>query len=335
MRFLDVRLDLDTGCNYRCVYCQNRPSPGGGATHFPLDKFIDIVPILKKHCWSVYLACGGEPTLHPDFIEIMRKHVPRLSAKTDVFLVTNGFRLGKNECEAIVESGITRVNVSVDTVDANLYGRLCGCAPGALNTVLSNIETLLKVRGKRKYPKVFLTSVALKSTLEKMPDVCEWVVKTGLDGHRIQLMIPYDTIGMEAEDVSGSAQARAIFIKCKSILRMGGKGGVYCDIPLTFSDRLKSTVKGALLVKNKVEYAITSAKKLWASIRKPNCRLAGQLIRVDSAGNAEFCERCGIQPGNLFNDSNVKPGQRVRDAYNRIRKGNMSACAADCPSLIT
>jgi hypothetical protein len=292
---------------------------------------VSLLPILKKHCWSVYLACGGEPTLHPDFIEIMRKHIPRLSAKTDVFLVTNGFRLGTDECTAVAESGITRVNVSVDTIDADLYGRLCGCAPGALGTVLANIETLLKVRGKRKYPKVFLTSVALKSTIDKMPDLCGWVVRTGLDGHRIQLMIPYDTTGMESEDISGAAQTRSVLIKCKSIL---SKGGVHWDIPLTTADKLKSMAKGALLVKNKREYALASVKKFLASIQKPNCRLAGQVVRVDNAGNAEFCERCAIQPGSLFGDSAADPGRQVKDAYRRILKGRMSACSADCPDLI-
>ena len=332
MRLLDARLDLDSGCNYRCIYCQNRRAEQGGATYYPVDKLLTVLPALGKFCWSVYLSCGGEPTLHPDFDKILRVHVPRLLPETDVFLVTNGFRLNKSVCDAIVESGITRVNISVDTMDAENYGRLCGCAPTALEVVLGNVETLIRARGKKKYPKIFLTSVAMKSTIEKMPDVCAWVARTGLDGHRIQFITPYDTEGMLEEDIAGAAHTRAALTECKSVL---SKGGVYWDIPLAFADKLESMAKGALLVKNKAEYLLSSAKKLWATIQKPNCRLAGQIIRVDSDGYAEFCKQGGIQPGNLFGGSSgVTPERRVKNAYNSMRNDNMSACSAECPYLI-
>jgi MoaA/NifB/PqqE/SkfB family radical SAM enzyme len=331
MRSLDVRIDLDTGCNYRCIYCQNRSVSDGRSTHFPLDDFLRILPILQKSCWSVYLSCGGEPTLHPKFDEIMRKHVPQILSKTDVFLVTNGFRLNQNVCEAIVESGITRVNISVDTVDADLYGKLCGCAPSTLAVVLGNIETLLKVRGNKKYPKIFLTSVAMKSTMEKMPEVCAWVAQTGLDGHRIQLMIPYDTTGMQDENITAVAQANAVFAECKSILR---KKRVYCDIPLTFKDKIESMIRGTSLVKNKVEYLIASLKKFYTTVQKPGCRLAGQLIRIDKAGNIEFCKYGSIQPGNMFDGLEIKLARRVKNAYKRIRKNKMAACSRECSYLV-
>jgi len=331
MRLLDARLDLDSSCNYRCMYCQNRRAEQGGVTYYPVDKLVTVLPALGKFCWSVYLSCGGEPTLHPEFNEILRVYVPSLLPETDVFLVTNGFRLNKSVCEAIAESGITRVNISVDTIDAEIYGRLCGCAPTSLEVVLGNIETLIRARGERKYPQIFLTSVAMKSTIGKMPDVCAWVVKTGLDGHRIQLMTPYDTEGMQKEDIAGATETSAVLTECKSIL---SKGGVYWDIPLGFLDKLESMAKGALFVKNRAEYILSAGKKLLAALQKPNCRFAGQLIHIDSDGNAEFCKQGGIQPGNLFDGSGIKPAYRVKEAYNRLRKGKMSACSTECPYLI-
>jgi len=331
VRFLDARIDLDCGCNYKCIYCLNRRSAGGAATVYPLDKLIEVLPQLKECCWSVFLACGGEPTLHPKFGEIMREHVPRLLPKTDVFLVTNGFRLNKSVCEAIVESGITRVSISVDTVDPHTYGRLCACAPGTLDVVLGNIEMLLKVRGAKKYPKVFLTSIAMKSTVESMPDVCAWVVGAGLDGHRIQYLISYDIEEMRDEYVAGTAKACLSLAECKSIL---SKGGVYWDIPLTFKDKVVSMMLGALFVKNKAEYLITSAKKLLAAVQKPNCRFAGLIIHIDNAGNVEFCDRSGISPGNLYDGSGVELKRRVKETFNRMRKNRMSACPDECSYLM-
>lgn len=332
MRFLDARLDLHTGCNYKCVYCQNRPLPDKPSMAFPVDKLLQLLPILNKYCWSVYLSCGGEPTLHPQFNEIMRKHVPDLLSKTDVFLVTNGFKLDKDACEAIIESGITRVNISVDTVDAAIYGRLCGCAENTLAVVLGNIETLLKTRGRKKYPKLFMTSVAMKSSIDKMPDVCAYVADSGLDGHRIQWMVPYDTMGMQDEDIAGSVNARAIIARCKTILR---KKGLISDIPLSFGTKIESTLRETLFLKNKIEYLATSMKKFLVAAQKPGCRFAGQLIHIDACGNIEFCKHSETQPGNLFDGSQMKLDKRVVNTYNRMRKDKMSACSVVCPFLVT
>jgi len=332
MRLLDARLDLHTGCNYRCVYCQNRPLPDKPSTAFPLDKLLQLLPILNKYCWSVFLSCGGEPTLHPQFHEIMRKHVPDLLSKTDVFLVTNGFKLDNDACAAIVESGITRVNISVDTLDAAIYGRLCGCAESALAVVLKNIDMLLKTRGHKKYPKLFLTSVAMKSTIEKMPDVCEYVAKSGLDGHRIQLMTPYDTVGMREEDIAGLADARAVFAQCKAILR---KKGVVSDIPLSLGTKIESTLRETSFLKNKIEYLTTSMKKFFTAAQKNGCRLAGQLIHIDACGNIEFCKHSITQPGNMFDGPDMELDKQVADTYSRMRKDKMRCCSGECPYLVT
>jgi len=332
MRFLDARLDLHTGCNYKCVYCQNSSLPDNPSTAFPLDKLLQLLPILNKYCWSVFLSCGGEPTLHPQFHEIMRKHVPCLLSKTDVFLVTNGFKLDKDACEAIVESGIVKVSVSVDTVDAANYGRLCGCSPSALDVVLKNIETLLKIRGRKKYPKIFITSVAMKSTIEKMPDVCGYVAKSGIDGHRIQLMLPYDTIGMKEEDIAGLADTRAVFAQCKTILR---KNGVISDIPMFLGTKIKSTLMESSFLKNKIEYVASSTRKFFVAAQKPGCRFAGQIIHIDACGNIEFCSRSVIQPGNLFDGSNMELDKRVADTYGNMRKNKMRGCSGECPYLVT
>lgn len=331
MRFLDARLDLHTGCNYRCVYCQNRPQSDKPSTAFPLNKLLQLLPILNKYCWSVFLSCGGEPTLHPQFHEIMRKYVPGLLPKTDVFLVTNGFKLDKDACAAIVESGITRVNISVDTLDSALYSRLCGCAESALAVVLENIDTLLKIRGQKKYPKLFLTSVAMKSTIEKMPDVCAYVAKSGLDGHRIQPMIPYDTVGMQEEDIAGLIDARAVFAQCKTILR---KKGIVSDIPLSLGTKIESTLSETSFLKNKVEYLTTSMKKFFVASQKPGCRFAGQLIHIDACGNIEFCKHSETQPGNLFDGSNMELDKRVADTYSGMRKDKMRGCSCECPYLV-
>ncbi|MDD5676121.1 MAG: radical SAM protein, partial [Chitinivibrionales bacterium] len=115
MRLLDARLDLSRRCNYRCVYC-GEPENGPENPVFPLANMEVIFPVLNRYCWSVYLSCGGEPTLHPDFAGALLK-VKALLTKPDVSIVTNGYNLTPAHIGAIVGAGLSRVYISIDSID--------------------------------------------------------------------------------------------------------------------------------------------------------------------------------------------------------------------------
>ncbi|HDD35464.1 MAG TPA: anaerobic ribonucleoside-triphosphate reductase activating protein, partial [Candidatus Desulfofervidus auxilii] len=62
------------GCNFRCVYCYNRPLVL--KEYFPPPiPFEEIEIYLKKRKGLIdaVVFCGGEPTVQPDLIEYMEK----------------------------------------------------------------------------------------------------------------------------------------------------------------------------------------------------------------------------------------------------------------------
>ena len=112
------------GCNFRCPFCHNSDLLDGCAEHpFSVP---DVLAFLKKRSNVLEGVCitGGEPTLHPELEDFIRKiRSLGLAVKLD----TNGFRpeVLKRLCE---QSLIDYAAMDIKAGRAN-YGRACG-VPG-------------------------------------------------------------------------------------------------------------------------------------------------------------------------------------------------------------
>jgi radical SAM protein with 4Fe4S-binding SPASM domain len=63
---------LTTGCNRSCSYCFAREKMAGtGALHMSLEDVRKVIAFLKQSDSMRFRVMGGEPTLHPNFAEIV------------------------------------------------------------------------------------------------------------------------------------------------------------------------------------------------------------------------------------------------------------------------
>jgi organic radical activating enzyme len=114
-----VLWDLGRRCNYNCNYCW--PSVHSNTEKFPskesvirsLDMIIDHWASNNQIRWNFG---GGEPTMHPDFIEILR-HLK--SRNQWVLVTTNGSRSNKFWREAAPY--INSINMSAHFASMDLY----------------------------------------------------------------------------------------------------------------------------------------------------------------------------------------------------------------------
>lgn len=87
---VSINLDLTSACNFRCPHCVDSGIINTGEA-LDLDNIKKSVDTLQdKGLLSVILIGGGEPTVHPDFEEIVRY---TRGAGLQVGIVTNGSRL--------------------------------------------------------------------------------------------------------------------------------------------------------------------------------------------------------------------------------------------------
>ncbi len=133
-----VRVSVTDLCNLSCHYCN--PVKGCLNTHphklgwDDLDFLVDV-SVNELGVESIRVT-GGEPTTRPGIVEWIAG-IRRHAGLREVAMTTNGILLAKM-APALKAAGLTRVNVSLDTFDADKYsdvtrgGSLTRCLEGII-----------------------------------------------------------------------------------------------------------------------------------------------------------------------------------------------------------
>ncbi len=138
-----LRLSITDRCNLRCRYCKPDGSPASLAhedilTYEELHRLTRIAVNLGVRKVRV---TGGEPLVRRGAMAFLSE-LTRIEGLEDVSLTTNGVLL-KRHLEQIYESGIHRINISMDTLNPEKYLRITGT--NAFNDVWEAIELAQKM----------------------------------------------------------------------------------------------------------------------------------------------------------------------------------------------
>ena len=180
-RFRNLRVSLTAACNYACTYCV----PDGkrlqaAVAELGTDDLVRAVRLLIEAAGIDKLRItGGEPLLSPKFDDFLPA-VMQLPLK-DVSLTTNG-QLLPRKADIIVASGLTRINVSLDTLNPMRFRAIA--RSGDLATVLDGIERMLAA-GLR----VKVNMVPLKSAnVDQILPMLDYCLARGIELRFIELM---------------------------------------------------------------------------------------------------------------------------------------------------
>lgn len=118
-----LRISVTDHCNMRCIYCmpediQFRPSE----ELLSSDEIIRLANIFVSMGVDKIRLTGGEPTVHPDIVKIVKQIRANPSVKW-ITMTTNGVRLEKL-AQPLKEAGLNRVNVSLDTTDRETFKKI-------------------------------------------------------------------------------------------------------------------------------------------------------------------------------------------------------------------
>ncbi len=132
-----LRVSVTDRCNFRCVYCM----PEEGFPALPKDEYLraDETARLVRVAASLGMRklrlTGGEPLLNKGLADIAR--AARKSGMEDVSITTNGHLLAE-QARTLKEAGVTRVNVSLDTLREDRFVAIA--RRGSLTTVMEGIR---------------------------------------------------------------------------------------------------------------------------------------------------------------------------------------------------
>ena len=136
----DLRVSVTDRCNFRCQYCM----PADGLPWLERDEILRfeeierVVRVLARMGVTDLRLTGGEPLVRREFPRLVSM-LARVDGIEDLSLTTNGYLL-ERDAAALVDAGITRVNVSIDSLQRDRFFQIT--RRDSLPQVLRGLEAI-------------------------------------------------------------------------------------------------------------------------------------------------------------------------------------------------
>lgn len=160
-----VTFDVTTCCNLRCKYCYVRAGQKllQELTTEQIKSVIDELAALGVFWISI---SGGEPLIRDDICEIVQYCVAKGFSTS---ITTNGTLLTAELASKLRETGVKRVQISIDSADPHPHEAMRG--EGTHEQALRGL-TYLKEAG---FPFIGVSCVPTKLNLKDIPHLIDWV----------------------------------------------------------------------------------------------------------------------------------------------------------------
>lgn len=180
-------IEPTTRCNFRCEMCVKQSSDQKileGDMSFAT--FRQLIPAMST-LDAVYFSGIGEPTLHPElpgFVESARMHLP---SQATIGLQSNGSLLSASLFNQLVNKGLDRICISIDTVDPTAFQHIRkGGEFGQIN------QTIHMIQKSFEKIEVGVEFVLMRKNLQHLPKVLQWAADQQIDFVIVTQMLPYN-----------------------------------------------------------------------------------------------------------------------------------------------
>ena len=190
-----LRVSVTDRCDFRCTYCMAEHM-----TFLPKKDLLSLEELdrlcstfIDKGVRKIRLT-GGEPLVRKNIMHLIGSLSRHIEADRldELTLTTNGSQLSRY-AEELAACGIKRINVSLDTLDAEKFKTITRW--GDLAQVLRGIDAAQKAGLHIK-----LNAVALKGFNDhEIPDMLRWAHGRGMDMTLIETM-PMGEIDLDRTD---------------------------------------------------------------------------------------------------------------------------------------
>jgi cyclic pyranopterin phosphate synthase len=138
-----LRISVTDLCNLRCLYCM--PEKGVEKREhkdiLSVEEIEEIVSAAVDLGVTKVRVTGGEPLVRRGILEICRR-IGAIPGVEKLCMTTNGVLLKKHAAQ-LFDAGVTRLNISLDTLDREKYSQLTRM--GTLEDVLGGIDEVFRV----------------------------------------------------------------------------------------------------------------------------------------------------------------------------------------------
>ncbi|MDJ0392035.1 GTP 3',8-cyclase MoaA [Rhodococcus sp. G-MC3] len=171
----DLRVSITEKCSLRCTYCM----PEEGLPAIPAQDLLTPEEIGRVVAVAVHRLgveevrfTGGEPLMRADLVDIL-EHCSQRVPGIPLAMTTNAVGL-EHRVDKLVAAGLTRVNVSLDSIDRAHFAELT--RRDRLPSVLAGIRAAARA-GLRP---VKINAVLMPETLHGAADLLQWCLEEGV-----------------------------------------------------------------------------------------------------------------------------------------------------------
>jgi len=199
-RSLILYMDITNTCNLDCVGCpliESRKSLGEPAASMKVELFEKIAYEVFPYLSGVTLSHEAEPILHPRFSRIMKiiGETTERNTQLPVRITTNATLFTVEKLDAIFDSGLTGMSISIDGFAPETFSRLR--KNGELSTVFENMDEIVRRktaagRGRLDAPRLTINYTLMKSNLYELVPLIDYARRWDLEAFTVtHVFSPY------------------------------------------------------------------------------------------------------------------------------------------------
>tara|TARA_B100000795_G_C22800439_1_gene441589 strand:+ start:2685 stop:3683 length:999 start_codon:yes stop_codon:yes gene_type:complete len=206
---IHLDIELDNICNFACTFCPIGQPENKLNEYYKTIKKLDekkVYKILDEAksigVRSIQFNLVNEPLAHKNIFKIL-EYATKLNFE-DLFFISNGYLLNKENSIKILNSGLTKIGFSLDAFSAETYKerRLKNKKPASYEKVIKNILDFIELKKKKekKFPLVRVNFIVMEENKHEVEDFTNfWEDK--VDAIHFQKLVDYSDSNIIANSV--------------------------------------------------------------------------------------------------------------------------------------
>ncbi len=178
---VSMQLEITRRCNWRCVHCYAIPKDEGVESELSTQQIYDLLDEAWDLGTFMLSITGGEATLRPDFVDIVRYACERGFAVT---IFTNASLIDDAMARTLVELGVVEFQVSVLGASPEVHERMAQ-RRGSHAAVWAGVRALVKAGGN-----VLLKSSAMRDNAHEIAEIHAQADQLGVGHMTTPVLLP-------------------------------------------------------------------------------------------------------------------------------------------------
>ena len=293
----EIQVGTNWTCNLKCFFCRREAGDKERLAALPSDQ-LEIPEVAIERLMAVLpyteiftLTPLGEPLMYSGLEEFLDRY--RLAGARNLQLTTNGNVTTEKRARMLVESGVWRIYVSIDSAEPETYAEMR--TGGSLDKATEGLHLLneWKTRLNVELPEMIIAATFLRRNIEHLPGLVRYASDNEVRKVTVQLM------DAEEESLEPETLGHHVPLTVKSIIearRVADELGVELIVDLAMRNLLsahsgKEGVGDLLAVDSDLD---TRGQTLM-----DKCVYPWTFLVVDTDGDVRPCCWAGISFGNL------------------------------------